>query len=542
VASRHGTLLARQVITCPQCRGRGHVIDRPCPACKASGRAVLEETVTIRIPPGIPEGATLRLAGHGTPSRMPGVPPGDAYVTIRTPTDPRFTRAGADLWHDLHLPAPDAALGVTTAVPVPGGQARVRVPPGTRPGSVLRVAGQGLPRYGGHGRGSLNLTVIPDIPRQLSTRQRQLYEQLRAEDAGTKSTTGGSPGPDAPRSGRRRTASTTGRPAAGRPITLALALLLVTGIFNLAGGIAAIAGSHTLVTSAHYASGRLHAGGWAMAILGAVQLLAAAGVWASSQPARWLAVAAAGLTAIGQMFLIPRLPALVPADHRGGDGDAMGAMRLRQPREPRCRLAPGCQHSRLRPDCREAVPLKAADSAAAAAAGPARDPAPQHQQTQRDSHPQEPRGASAADQPDHEGHDADHEPEPPGRPPRQGGPARRDLHRSRSAPHRKPAGIGSRQVRHQAAELTQGRRRVDLVQSLLEFLKRQPPGRVMLAQGGRGPAPVLIGGSDTRIPVHCRPFPPACRVARPPSAGQRPRSPSGPAEGPGDLTSSPWAR
>src|SRR5207342_3201098 len=133
------------------------------------------------------------------------------YVSIRTRADPRFTRAGADLRHDLHIQAPDAVLGVTTAVPVPEGQVRVRVPPGTQPGSMLRVAGKGLPRYGGHGRGSLNLTVILDIPRQLSPRQRQLYEQLRAEDAGITNTAGGSPGPDAPRSGGRITASTDGR-------------------------------------------------------------------------------------------------------------------------------------------------------------------------------------------------------------------------------------------------------------------------------------------------------------------------------------------
>ncbi len=199
-------------------------------------------------------------------------------------------------------------LGVTTAVPVPGGQARVRVPPGTRPGSVLHIAGKGLPRYGGHGRGSLNLTVILDIPRQLSPRQRQLYEQLRAEDAGIRNTSGGSPEPDAPRSGRRITASTGGRHAAGRSlITLTLALLVI-GIFNLAGGIAAIAGSHMLVTSAHSVPGGLRAWGWAVTIISAVQLLAAAGVWAGNQLARWFAVAAVGLNAVGQMFLIPAYP------------------------------------------------------------------------------------------------------------------------------------------------------------------------------------------------------------------------------------------
>ena len=56
--------------------------------------------------------------------------------------------------------------------------------PGTQPGDMLPVKGKGLPRFRGYGRGSLNVTVIVDIPRRLSPRQRQLYEQLRAEDAG----------------------------------------------------------------------------------------------------------------------------------------------------------------------------------------------------------------------------------------------------------------------------------------------------------------------------------------------------------------------
>ena len=68
-------------------------------------------------------------------------------------------------------------------MPALGGQARVRVPPGTQPGDVLTVRGKGLPRFRGHGRGNLNVTVVVDIPRQLSPRQRRLYEQLRAEGA-----------------------------------------------------------------------------------------------------------------------------------------------------------------------------------------------------------------------------------------------------------------------------------------------------------------------------------------------------------------------
>ena len=261
MASGHGPLLVRQVITCPECEGRGCVIGQPCPACQASGRSVREQTVTIRIPPGIPDGATLWLAGQGMPSPVPGGPPGDAYVSIRTRADPRFARDGADLWYDLHIQVPDAALGVTAAVPVLEGRAQIRVPAGTQPGSVLRVGGKGLPRYGRRGRGSLNITVIPDVPQQLSPRQRQLYEQLRAEDAGIAGTAGGSPEPGAPRSGGGIKASTQGRHGAGHAmITLALALLLVVGIFALAVGIAVIAGLQLLVTGAHYVPGGLRAG------------------------------------------------------------------------------------------------------------------------------------------------------------------------------------------------------------------------------------------------------------------------------------------
>jgi molecular chaperone DnaJ len=308
-ASRHGPLMVRQVTTCPQCAGRGRVLARPCPACAASGRAIREEKVTIGIQPGIPEGATLRLAGRGMPSPVSGGPPGDVYVTVRTRADPRFTRDGADLRHDLHLQAPDAVLGITAAVPVLQGQARVRVPPGTQPGSVLRVGGKGLPRDGGHGRGSLKLTVILDIPRQLSARQRQLYEQLRAEDAAIRNATGGPGGQDAARSDPRVPAGAGGRHAAARGMLIfASVLLLAVGVASLAGGIAAITGSHILIANAHVLAGGLRAWGWMMTILGAVQLLTAAGIWAGKKLARRFAAAAVGLSAIGWMLVIPASP------------------------------------------------------------------------------------------------------------------------------------------------------------------------------------------------------------------------------------------
>ena len=182
-ASRRGGVLVRQVTTCPACQGRGQVIDEPCPACHGTGQAVQQDQVTVRIPRGIPDGIALRLAGQGMPSPVSGGPPGDAYVIIRTLPDPLFTREGANLWHVLHIGVPDAALGTTATVPALDGPVQIPVPPGTQSGAVLAIEGKGLPRYHGHGRGTINVTVIVDIPQQLSPRQRQLYEQLRAEDA-----------------------------------------------------------------------------------------------------------------------------------------------------------------------------------------------------------------------------------------------------------------------------------------------------------------------------------------------------------------------
>jgi hypothetical protein len=91
-------------------------------------------------------------------------------------------------------------------------------------------------------------------------------------------------------------------------ILFASVLLVITGIFNLIYGIAAIANSHVLVANAHYVFGNLRTWGWITLIIGVLQLLAAAGVVAGNQLARWFAVAVLGLNAIDMMFFIPAYP------------------------------------------------------------------------------------------------------------------------------------------------------------------------------------------------------------------------------------------
>jgi hypothetical protein len=98
------------------------------------------------------------------------------------------------------------------------------------------------------------------------------------------------------------------RPEGHGLIVFASVLLVVLACFNLIYGIAAIANAHIFTANAHYVIGNLRAWGWITLIIGALQLLAAAGVLAGNQLARWFAVAVLGLSAIDQMFSIPGYP------------------------------------------------------------------------------------------------------------------------------------------------------------------------------------------------------------------------------------------
>ncbi|HET9082352.1 MAG TPA: J domain-containing protein [Trebonia sp.] len=181
--TRHLGVLIRQTTACGSCEGKGTIIDHPCPRCHGSGEVPVESTVTVKIPKGIPDGTRLRLAGHGLPAPAPGGRPGDVFLVVTAEPVPGFTRSGADLWHELHVTVTDAALGATFRLAAPAGPVKVAVPGGTQPGTVLRLRGHGLPRYGARGRGDLNVRLLVDIPRRLSRQQRRLYEQLRAADA-----------------------------------------------------------------------------------------------------------------------------------------------------------------------------------------------------------------------------------------------------------------------------------------------------------------------------------------------------------------------
>lgn len=172
-------VLFQQITTCPECGGRGNFIDHPCPDCGGSGEVERVETVTVKIPAGVEDGMALRVRGRGLASAEPGGTAGDLLIVVRCKPDARFERNGCDLWHGETIPVVDAVLGTTLDVPTLKGHASVKVPPGIQPDAVLRLAGEGLPRYGGNRRGDLFVRVGMHVPTQLSTEERGCFEKLR---------------------------------------------------------------------------------------------------------------------------------------------------------------------------------------------------------------------------------------------------------------------------------------------------------------------------------------------------------------------------
>ena len=170
----------QQITTCPECRGRGVVIDSPCPECAGAGRVEREENLSVRIPVGVEDGAVLRVPGHGLPADKQGAPPGDLFVVIRAAADPRFERRGADLYRAETIDVVDAVLGASIDVPLLDGRQSVDVPAGAQPDTILRLVGKGLPRFGGGPRGDLYVRLQVHVPERLTGRQRRLFEQLRA--------------------------------------------------------------------------------------------------------------------------------------------------------------------------------------------------------------------------------------------------------------------------------------------------------------------------------------------------------------------------
>ena len=135
------------------------------------------QTLEVRIPSGVTEGSRVRVAGKGHPGSGGGAP-GDLYLRISLLPHGRFAVDGHDLRTSVEVAPWEAALGGEIPVETISGPVEMRIPPGTQGSQVFRLRGKGLPKRRKDDRGDLYVTVRIAIPRQLSSRERELFEEL----------------------------------------------------------------------------------------------------------------------------------------------------------------------------------------------------------------------------------------------------------------------------------------------------------------------------------------------------------------------------
>jgi molecular chaperone DnaJ len=165
---------------CSRCGGSGTVIEDPCPTCQGEGAVRKVKRYRVNIPAGVREGSRVRLAGKGEPGRNGG-PPGDLYVVTHVQPSPVFQRKGDHLEVEVPLTIPEAIRGAEVEVPTLRGSKRLRVPAGTKHGTVQRLRGEGPPkldRSARPSRGDIHYRFVIDVPASLSREQSEAVENL----------------------------------------------------------------------------------------------------------------------------------------------------------------------------------------------------------------------------------------------------------------------------------------------------------------------------------------------------------------------------
>lgn len=171
----------QQASLCPTCRGSGKVPEKVCSVCRGKGTQRKPQDITLKIPAGIDDGATIRLREHG--EAIANGPKGDLYVNVRVKPHKLFTREGDLILSNHHIPMVEAALGTEIDVDTVDGTAKLKIPAGTQSGADFKLAGHGVPHLRSTTRGSHIVTIVVDTPTKLSKEQQALLEQFAAASA-----------------------------------------------------------------------------------------------------------------------------------------------------------------------------------------------------------------------------------------------------------------------------------------------------------------------------------------------------------------------
>jgi curved DNA-binding protein len=169
----------RRAARCQKCFGMGQYNAHRCEECQGAGNIPSTVACKVKIPPGVREGALLRVLGRGEEG-LAGTPPGDLYLKVRYAPHREFQFERGHLTHELEIAPWEAVLGTSVSIPTINGRVSIKVPPGSQTGRKLRVRGHGLPAAEG-GAGDLLVKLKVQVPTSAPPRELDLWRELARE-------------------------------------------------------------------------------------------------------------------------------------------------------------------------------------------------------------------------------------------------------------------------------------------------------------------------------------------------------------------------
>ncbi|BAQ11496.1 molecular chaperone dnaj [Bacillus sp. OxB-1] len=169
---------------CSQCQGTGKIIPEKCETCHGSGRVTHRKKIKVTIPAGVDDGQQLRVSGQGEEGYNGG-PTGDLYIVFRVRPHEKFIREEDDIYLELNLSFPQAALGDEIEVPTVHGNVKLKIPAGTQTGTNFRLRGKGVQNVHGRGTGDQHVVVKVVTPKKMTEKQKELLREFATIDGST---------------------------------------------------------------------------------------------------------------------------------------------------------------------------------------------------------------------------------------------------------------------------------------------------------------------------------------------------------------------
>jgi len=166
----------QQAATCETCGGRGKIPEKICTVCHGKGVERRKQTINLKVPAGIDDGATIRLSERG--EAVGNGKKGDLYIHIRVKAHKKFTREGDIILSEQHIDMVEATLGTEVDVDTVDGPIRMKVPVGTQSGTDFKLSNHGVPHLKNDKRGPHIVSIVVDTPTRLSRKQKELLEDF----------------------------------------------------------------------------------------------------------------------------------------------------------------------------------------------------------------------------------------------------------------------------------------------------------------------------------------------------------------------------